>query len=385
MNKLSSVILIFALPVIHLQYLNQCYVTTICNTETKATKIISEFWHKTTGNCEPDTKNLYEMRKKLQEYEENYHYDFFNELLSAHINTSLMELLFRQIMNKISTKTLKNAEPHSHLDEIVNDLYTEDRKFILKIWQQVLDAIAVFMDMHSIIQHILLNEKNNEFKLDMLHYLLYKYENQYSVDQRVMPTLVYAITTVGEEISNGNYNIKAYETLKEIINTKLPKPLATLYLSQSFYNVSLLNRQHNKFIFPDVDGGPSDNKRFILTLVSNLPYNIKGVFKVEINAEGMVAFSAFYKPVYRYIVAEDHTALICLNCVELENGSQWWQVLWPIDNKEFVIFQNTATGELLCATDLYMENWVLISTLAAEEHRNNLACHWKVSMNKKKN
>lgn len=367
MAKSSYILLLFTLPLVHLQSNN----LTICNTESIATRTIFEFWHEATGDCELDTSNLFEMRQKLLE---NHNNDKITELLNNHVSSSLMEVLFNQIMATISTKSSIRSKPD--FQKIINNLYAEDKTFVLKIWQQALAESMLFMDTQSVIQHILLIEENNELKLDLFDYLLNKYEGQHSNDQRLMPLLVYGITSMEKEIAIGdNINPKVNIHLSKILQ-KLPEPLLVLYQPWA-HNITLLNKQYNDYIFAERNIGPAENKRYIFTFMPNQnKYKSKGYFKVQLNAKGMLAIGAFYGPSYKYIAAEDHSAFMCLDSPA--EGSQWWQVLWPLENEDLIAFQNTATEELLCATGQYNDKLVLISMLAADKHRNNPACQWKV-------
>ena len=369
MTKSSYILLLFALPLVHPQGNN----LTICNTETIATKTVFEFWHQATDDCELDTSNLFEMRQKLLE---NHNNDQINELLSNHVSSSLMGVLFNQIMATISTKSSIRSKPD--FQKIINTLYAEDKTFIMKIWQQALTESILFMDIQNIIQHILLIEENNELKLDLFDYLLNKYKGQHTNDQRLMPLLVYGITSMEKEIAfeDNTKNTKFNNNLLKILQ-KLPEPLLVLYQHWA-HNITLLNKQYNDYIYAERNIGPADNKRYIFTFMPNQnKYKSKGYFKVQLNAKGMLAIGAYYGPSYKYIAAEDHSAFMCLDSPS--EGSQWWQVLWPLGNdEELVAFQNTATEELLCATGQYNEKLILISMLATDKHRNNPACQWKV-------
>lgn len=380
MTRSSFICVLFTLPLVHLQTLRQNNNLTVCNTDTIATKTIFEFWHEATDGCELDTNNLIQIRKKLSENLGNHNNDKITEQLSNHISSYLMELLFKQIMAIITTKSSIEAKPD--FDKLINNLYTQDRNFILKIWQQALNESTLFMDIQSIIQHILLIDKNNELKLDLLQYLLTKYEGKYQNDHKLMPLLVYGITSIEKELLNANVtSTRLNVNLSEMIQ-KLPQPLLLLYQSWS-HNISLFNKHYNDYIFTERTMGPANGKRYIFTFMPNQnKYKFKGFFKVQLNAKGMVAIGALYGSAYKYIAAEDHFAFIGLDSPA--EGSQWWQVLWPLENEDFISLQNSATKELLCATGQYNEQLVLISMLATDKHINNPACHWKVSKRIKK-
>ncbi|KNC29567.1 hypothetical protein FF38_11498 [Lucilia cuprina] len=158
--------------------------------------------------------------------------------------------------------------------------------------------------------------------------------------------------------------------------SKLPEQLLTIYQSWN-YNVSLLNRHYNEFIYPERNSGPAANKRYLFNfLPTKNYYRVKGKFKLQFNPQGLLTFGAPYDNSYKYLTAEKNSAFICMDCAM--DSSQRWQVLWPNDDQQFFLLQNIATQELLCSTtNMYNENLVLISTLDFMEHMTDSLCQWK--------
>ncbi|KAI8127131.1 hypothetical protein CVS40_2883 [Lucilia cuprina] len=295
-------LLLLALPSVYPQ--NKNNNTTACSSEARAAKTIFEFWRENNKGCDFDAANLYKIQKKISLKQNN---EQITNLIGDHISSSLMDTLFQQLIATISTKSL-SSKPE--LENVINQLYTEqDKTFIQKIWQKVIDESLQFMNIEDILQQLILLT-NGDLKLNILEYILNKYEKEYKSNPKFLPLLTFGVATV----------LKQRHETKTLIGdpsigrllSKLPEQLLTIYQSWN-YNVSLLNRHYNEFIYPERNSGPAANKRYLFNfLPTKNYYRVKGKFKLQFNPQGLLTFGAPYDNSYKYLTAEKNSAFICI-------------------------------------------------------------------------
>lgn len=364
------------LTCLHPVYLQHFNNSESCSTATFAAEKVSDFWPEATLGCEIEVKNLIKIHKKILLNKAQQNKDQISDLVDGHIRSALTQYLFDQLIALVSTKSLSSR---TDVQEVFDQLYNEqDRRLLLEVWQKVLDETFLFMSADDILQQ-LLEVANGDLKLNLLHYLLKKYENQSPQSYKFLPLLTFGVSAVIKQ------RLLAHEPLADPdigrLMAKLPQQLLTIFQSWN-YNVSVLNVHANDYIFSERNNGVAANKRFLFSfLPAKNTFRVKGKFKMQISASGLITLGAPYAHSYSYLTAEAGSAFICLNCAL--TAAQWWQVLW-LDHvsrsldQQFVLFQNLATGELLCSTSISDKDLILISTADLQNHINDSHCHWKV-------